>query len=84
MAPLGLIGKTLRGFEVIEFADANGQACSLQQSSLAEYEQPGASAVWLGVGEHRMHLQIGQVEALVEQLRLWLDNGSFENHELEP
>ena len=84
MATLGPIGKTLRGFQLIEFADANGETCSLQQSSLADYEQPGTSAVWLGIGRYRMHLQVGQVEALVEHLQLWLDNGSFDNPELDP
>jgi hypothetical protein len=50
------ITKTEHGFELVEFKDRNGQECSLQQSSAADYQQPGSSAVWLGVGEHRMHL----------------------------
>ena len=45
------IGKTHRGFELVTFRDCYGVECSLQQSSLAELEQPGASAVWLGVDE---------------------------------
>jgi hypothetical protein len=35
---------TARGFRLIEFRDAYGHACSLQQSSIADYE-----AVWLGI-----------------------------------
>lgn len=46
---LGAVDHTARGFEVIEFADCYGVKCSLQASSLAEYEKPGTSAVWLGI-----------------------------------
>ena len=45
---LGKVGRTSRGFELIEFADRYGVACSLQQSSLAICRVPGTSAVWLG------------------------------------
>lgn len=50
---LGAVGSTSRGFEIIEFADCYGEKCSLQASSLAEYEKPGTSAVWLGVQNAR-------------------------------
>lgn len=46
---LGPVGNTQRGFERIEFLDRYDHKCSLQMSSLAEYEQPGISAVWLGI-----------------------------------
>ena len=45
---LGCVERTGRGFEIISFEDRYGVKCSLQQSSLAEYEKPGISAVWLG------------------------------------
>ena len=45
---LGPVEKTARGFEVLKFKDLYGAPCSLQASSLAEYEKPGTSAVWLG------------------------------------
>ena len=48
-APLGKLERTGRGFQIIEFKDHNQEGCSLQQSSLALYEQPGTSAVWLGI-----------------------------------
>ena len=48
---LGTVDHTARGFEIIEFDDTYGHKCSLQQSSLAEVEQPGWSAVWLGVDD---------------------------------
>lgn len=40
------IGTTNRGFSIIEFEDANGEACSLQKSSLATDD-----CVWLGCKE---------------------------------
>lgn len=46
--PLGKVGKTMRGFELLEFSDHNGDKCELQASSLAIYEKPGTSAIWLG------------------------------------
>lgn len=49
VSPLGPLEHTGRGFEIIYFKDCYGHACSLQMSSLAEYEQPGASAVWIGI-----------------------------------
>lgn len=85
---LGATETTSRGFEFIEFVDHNGEPCSLQQSSLAEFEQPGTSAIWLGCEKNaapvdghemapRMHLTYEQVTALVEHLQAWLDTGSL-------
>lgn len=87
---LGDVVKNERGFEVIDFRDLYGAQCSLQQSSLAEYVQPGISAVWLGCDNNqpphhvtgdemspRMHLNRDQVTALIRHLRSWLKSGSF-------
>ena len=89
---LGRVTRTLRGFELIEFRDHNGHACSLQASSiiLAEYVKPGTSAVWLGREENaaphpitgevlspRMHLDRRQVAALISHLQCWLDADTF-------
>ena len=80
---LGPVGETGCGFELIEFADKYGEPCSLQQSSLAEYDKPGTSAVWLGCtpqGESlspRMHLDRKQVAALIAHLQRWLDADTF-------
>lgn len=45
---LGEVTRTGRGFEMVEFEDCYGVKCTLQASSLAIYEEPGTSAVWLG------------------------------------
>jgi hypothetical protein len=47
---------TDRGYERIEFTDANGAACSLQQSSAIHSDDPlntapGSTMLWLGVNE---------------------------------
>ena len=75
---------TERGFERIDFWDCNYRACSLQQSSLALFDYsrdallpPGSSALWLGVGDERMHLSTDHVEALIKHLMVWLDTGSL-------
>jgi hypothetical protein len=78
IAKLGKVKTTGRGFEIITFKDRYDCDCSLQQSSLAEYELPGSSAVWLGTDKDRMHLDRKQVKALIEVLSLWLETGSFD------
>lgn len=52
---LGRVKATSRGFDYIEFKDHNGEPCSLQVSSLALYQQPGISAVWLGCENNSFH-----------------------------
>lgn len=83
------IDHTGRGFELIKFKDRYGAECSLQQSSLADFEQPGSSAIWFGLcgnepkrhmGESlgmRMHLSFEQVKGLIPILQRWVDTGSF-------
>ena len=71
------VEKTERGFEIIRFKDHYGEECSLQQSSLAEYERPGTSAVWFGVGVNRMHSSFKQVKKILPHLESWVKNGSF-------
>lgn len=79
MAELGVVEHNARGFEFIQFTDTYACPCSLQQSSLADRETPGTSAVWLGSNKGaRMHLRRAQVAALAEALRCWLDTGSFQ------
>lgn len=46
--------KTNRGFDLVQFKDANGKDCSLQCSSAIgdhddSFDRPGSSFVWLGV-----------------------------------
>lgn len=61
---------TERGFGLLTFEDSYERKCSLQESSIAIYTQPGSSAVWLGQDEPeiiegkplcRMHLTRKQV-----------------------
>lgn len=79
MNTLGKIEHTPRGFERIEFSDRSGYRCSMQQSSAFDChnETPGVSAIWLGSGENRMHLNHEQVTALVAHLSAWVETGSF-------
>jgi len=48
MKRLGKQKRTGRGFPMVEFKDYYDAPCSLQASSLAIYQQPGTSAIWLG------------------------------------
>jgi hypothetical protein len=78
VAKLGKVKTIGRGFQIITFRDRYECDCSLQQSSLAEYELPGSSAVWLGTDKDRMHLDRKQVKKLVDVLSLWLETGGFD------
>lgn len=73
---------TERGFQEVEFTDANMYPCSLQQSSAVGTEEgaiqrPGSSMVWLGPFEGRMHLDRDQVAELIALLNSWVKTGSF-------
>jgi hypothetical protein len=61
---------THRGFLRFEFDDLYAKECSLQESSLATDR-----AIWFGVDEHRMHLNQGQIEALLPLLEYFIENG---------
>lgn len=75
---------TPRGFARVDFADLYGEACSLQQSSLATKR-----AIWLGCEREtihhvtkqpcgaRMHLDRKLVRQLVIRLNRWLEKGTF-------
>lgn len=75
---------TDRGFEIVEFTDLLDQRCTLQQSSIALFENPGSGAIWLGAGKDRMHLRYETVLELLPLLQRWVENGSFVGVELEP
>jgi len=46
MGHFGKVGKTDKGFNIIQFEDRNGESCSLQESSDA-----ADVAVWLGMND---------------------------------
>lgn len=63
MKSLGKAVNSARGFPYIEFKDRYGAPCCLQASSLAEYEKPGTSAVWLGVVDTKPQIMASQAKA---------------------
>ncbi len=85
------VDHTVRGFERIDFKDAYGEECSLQQSSvMGTCPTPGGSFVWLGINSSvvtteagitsapsRMHLNRNQVFELIQHLTHWHETGSF-------
>jgi hypothetical protein len=76
--PLGEVTFTARQFEIIKFQDYYERPCFLQQSSLADYEQPGVSANCPGDSVKGMHLNLKQVRSLIEVLeQQWVDYGTF-------
>jgi hypothetical protein len=71
-----------QGFQHVMFGDSYNRMCVVGQSSLAEYEPPGSSALWIGtVGtlagnqKSAMHLKTKEVKALVAVLEMWLQAG---------
>jgi hypothetical protein len=66
---LGEDKKTGRGFALVEFTDAYGYECSLQQSSAISddndaMDNPGSSFVWLGVDDGKPKVMKSQAKAL--------------------
>jgi hypothetical protein len=68
---------TSRGFEIINFKDRYDKECSLQQSSLADFELPGSSAIWFGRGDERMHIDVKQLKEILPHLKKWVRTGSL-------
>lgn len=66
------IKKTSRGFDLIEFVDHYGAACSLQKSSLATED-----CIWLGTNTNRMHLTQEQVSQLLPELQSFVETGEL-------
>jgi hypothetical protein len=66
------IGVTDRGFSRGAFVDLYGEACSIQDSSLARID-----AIWLGADTNRMHLSRDHVAALLPFLEHFLGTGSI-------
>lgn len=64
MKRLGKQKKSGRGFPLVEFKDYYDNPCSLQASSLAIYQQPGTSAVWLGVDDAQPKVMASQAAAV--------------------
>lgn len=66
---LGEDKETGRGFKYVEFVDAYGYECSLQQSSAIgdtdeAMENPGSSFIWLGVDDGKPQVMKSQAKAL--------------------
>lgn len=61
---LGQQTRTGRGFPLVEFCDRYDVACSLQASSLAIYEPPGTSAVWLGPDDANPQIMASDAKSL--------------------
>lgn len=75
---------TNRGFELIDFKDAGGHLCSLQESSST------VPRIWVGMnkGTHiegqccaRMHLDIETAKEVVKYMQRWIETGSFQDEE---
>jgi hypothetical protein len=63
---------TDRGFLRADFEDLYGNDCSIQESSLASED-----AIWLGVGNKRMHLSREQAKSLLPYLHTFVETGSL-------
>ena len=63
--------KTLRGFRVVSFQDANGVVGNLQESSAGG----GEFKMWLGFGTGRLHLSQSQVKSLLPHLEHFAETG---------
>jgi len=84
MKKLGRSSNTLGAWPRVDFTDSCHRSCSLQASSMildyeGAVENPGTSAVWLGLDNpRRMHLNRDQVQGLMLRMQEWLDKGRWE------
>ena len=64
---------TSRGFRIASFKDANGEDCSIQESSSV------LPRLWLGVQGNRMHLNRKHAEKLIPLLSYFVNHGMLPN-----
>ena len=67
---LGAIETTPRNFGIVNFNDIYGNSCSIQESSLAT-----DNALWIGVDENRMHINIPLAIKIMGTLKTFINNG---------
>lgn len=82
--PLGPCMEDNHGFQHVCFTDSYDRVSVVGQSSLAEREEPGASALWIGLNattqnkqKAAMHLKANEVKSLVAVLEMWLQTGKL-------
>lgn len=65
--PIGTFSKTQRGFDRVEFTDAYGEPCSVQQSSAATVEGDdtnGQGFLWIGINDAKPQILKTKAEAM--------------------
>lgn len=73
-----IVKQTERGFDRVEFTDANGlDACVMQSSAIRDdrKDNPGSSCLWLGLERREAHLNRQMVAELIPLLQRWLETG---------
>lgn len=85
ISPLGPVVLDDFGFDHVIFRDSYERTCVVGHSSVAVFEPPGSSALWIGLVDvtrenqkAAMHLSFVQVRDLVATLQGWLDRGSID------
>lgn len=71
------VQRTARGFDFIEFKDANEEDCSIQQSSATRgIRDPGGDLIWLGVTNAAPTIlasRAAEAGILTDQTTGWID-----------
>jgi hypothetical protein len=65
--PIGTFLRTSRGFDIVEFKDANGEPCSVQQSSAATVEGDdtnGQGFLWIGINDAKPQILKTKAETM--------------------
>jgi hypothetical protein len=85
--PLGQVQLDDFDFEQVIFEDSYERPCVIGQSSVAEFEPPGSSALWIGLAsmthdgqKAAMHLSLNQVRALIATLEIWVKRGTLDEN----
>lgn len=60
------------GFPMYEFVDTYNRYCSVELSTLADDR-----CIWIGREQHRMHLNVNDVKALLPVLQRFVINGDI-------
>jgi hypothetical protein len=69
--------KTPRGFTHIDFMDAGGKLCALQETTIEREDEPVRKAIWFGTDSYRIYFDQELMRYFLPRLELFLSTGTL-------
>lgn len=69
--------KTPRGFNHIDFMDAGGKLCALQETTIEREDELPRKAIWFGTETNRIYFDQELIRYFMPKLELFLSTGNL-------